>query len=81
MNTTQGKICNVNNIILYQDDNALDFGMYNVEEKDENKLFKKKNVLFPTATFSIQIKYSHIPNSRTYTFIYFPKNRRPIRSY
>ena len=25
--------------------------------------------------------YSHIPNSRTYTFIYFPKNRRPIRSY
>ena len=22
--------------------------------------------------------YSHIPNSRTYTFIYFPKNRRPM---
>ena len=28
-----------------------------------------------------QCSYSHIPNSRTYTFIYFPKNRRPIRSY
>ena len=26
-------------------------------------------------------QYSHIPNSRTYTFIYFPKYRRPIRSY
>ena len=25
--------------------------------------------------------YSHIPNNRTYTFIYFPKYRRPIRSY
>ena len=51
----QGKICNANNIILYQDDNALDYGMYNVEEKEE-KLFKKRTVLFPTATFYIQIK-------------------------
>ena len=38
-------------------------------------------VHFIFAATSLRGSYSHIPNSRTYTFIYFPKNRRPIRSY
>ena len=37
-------------------------------------------VSFPQRT-TISLQYSHIPNSRTYTFIYFLKNHRPIRSY
>ena len=46
-------------------------------------LFGVGNKKYNSSYFIIHIAegYSHIPNSRTYTFIYFPKNRRPIRSY
>ena len=73
----QNNKCTVAKTFKYHCDANLKYAVKQVGHPSSDNENKKHQLL----SVSQNTNYSHIPNSRTYTFIYFPENRRPIRSY